>query len=137
MSFKSSSALVQSITFKRSLSIKAIVQDIIYRVRTGKIFRPDLPDYVQRFSEAKNPRFHTQLLENAKPLVPQGPYKQVFDIQYYSRDARRKIQREQVEPVKVLDPSAESLPPVPGRAKVYIDRGLVPNRGNPEQATEY
>ncbi|EME30698.1 hypothetical protein Gasu2_49430 [Galdieria sulphuraria] len=136
MAVKSKLTLVQSIPFKRSFSIKAIVQDIVYRVRTGKIFRPDLPDYVQRFSEVKNPRFHTHLQENAKPLVPQGPYKQVFDIQYYSRDTRRKIQREQVEPVKVFDPSAESLPPVPGRAKVYIDRGFVPNRGNPEQATE-
>jgi hypothetical protein len=118
----------------RSLSIKAVVQDILYRLRTGKIFRPDLPDYVQRFSQVKNPRFHPQLDESAKPLVPQGPYRQVFDIQYYSRDARRRIQREFVEPVKVFDPSAESLPPVPGRARVYKDRGPVPNRGDPKQA---
>lgn len=47
----------------------------------------------------------------ASPVVPQGPYKNVFDIQYYSRDSRRRITKEEVEPE---DPRKRALPPTPG-----------------------
>eukprot|EP00871_Galdieria_phlegrea_P003873 jgi/Galph1/4487/GphlegSOOS_G3151.1 len=133
---KVAKTLFNSVSQHRSFSLKAIVEDLIYRLKTRKIFRPDLADYVQHYSETKSDRFHHQLEGGKTPLVPQGPYKQVFDIQYYSRDARRVIRREEVESVKILDPEAEQLPPVPGRARIYKDRGYVPNRGDPTQAEE-
>lgn len=54
----------------------------------------------------------TQHRSQPQPVVPQGPYKNVFDIRYYNRDSRRRIMREEVNPV---DPRKSELPPVPGR----------------------
>lgn len=45
------------------------------------------------------------------PVVPQGPYAQVFDIAYHRRDARRRHTKEEVTAV---DAATSGLPPTPG-----------------------
>lgn len=47
----------------------------------------------------------------AAPVVPQGPYENVFDITYHNRDARRRTKREEVN---VDDARSAGLPPTPG-----------------------
>lgn len=47
-----------------------------------------------------------------EPIVPQGPYENVFDIAYHSRDSRRRNVREELS---VEDATARAgLPPTPG-----------------------
>jgi NADH:ubiquinone oxidoreductase subunit B14.5a (Complex I-B14.5a) len=55
------------------------------------------------------------------PVVPQGPYKNVFDISYYSRDSRRRMTKEQVDPTIAVD---DDLPPTPGRPLTVTYLGL-------------
>lgn len=44
-------------------------------------------------------------------MVPQGAYKNVFDITYHNRDSRRRIVKEEFDPA---DAAKGELPPTPG-----------------------
>lgn len=56
------------------------------------------------------------------PVVPQGPYQNVFDITYHNRDARRRIKKEQVS----LDGArSDGLPPTPGTPAKTTFLGLM------------
>jgi hypothetical protein len=43
--------------------------------------------------------------------VPQGSYKNVYDITYHSRDSRRQVLRERID---TIDATKDGLPPTPG-----------------------
>ncbi len=49
--------------------------------------------------------------EQEQPVIPQGPYKNVFDITYHARDSRRRNVKEELE---AADVAKQGLPPTPG-----------------------
>lgn len=55
--------------------------------------------------------FFQQHSAQPAPVVPQGPYRNVFDITYHNRDARRRLKR---ETVSIDDAKTAGLPPIPG-----------------------
>lgn len=68
--------------------------------------------------------FASSCLHSAQqqPVVPQGPYENVFDIAYHSRDSRRRNVREELS---VEDSAAKAgLPPTPGNPAQSTFLGL-------------
>ncbi len=54
-------------------------------------------------------------------VVPQGSYKNVYDITYHSRDTRRHITKEEVDPFAA---AKDDLPPTPGKPLTVTYLGL-------------
>lgn len=55
------------------------------------------------------------------PVVPQGAYKNVFDITYHSRDLRRRVTKEEIDPSAA---AKDDLPPTPGRPVTVTYLGM-------------
>eukprot|EP00184_Porphyridium_aerugineum_P000332 CAMPEP_0184700604 /NCGR_PEP_ID=MMETSP0313-20130426/14688_1 /TAXON_ID=2792 /ORGANISM="Porphyridium aerugineum, Strain SAG 1380-2" /LENGTH=139 /DNA_ID=CAMNT_0027160359 /DNA_START=109 /DNA_END=528 /DNA_ORIENTATION=- len=101
-----------------SKGLQGLIERIKVALSTGKLLRQDVVDDNLRLpaqeSGYRSPSPGSQL----KARIPQGKYKNIFDIAYHSRDARRKITRESVEAYK-YDAQGNQLPPTPG----------IPNKG--------
>mmetsp|Transcript_6165 Transcript_6165/g.13161 ORF Transcript_6165/g.13161 Transcript_6165/m.13161 type:complete len:138 (+) Transcript_6165:64-477(+) len=89
---------------------------------TGKLLRQDVADDNLRVPVKDLKYRFPSPASQEHPVIPQGEYKNVFDITYHTRDARRRILRETIEPVKT-DASGAELPPVPGRLPKIVHLG--------------
>lgn len=90
--------------------LRGLMQRVRERILTGKILRPDVEDDVLRLPvEQSGYRAAAPGVEQA--VVPQGPYKNVFDITYHDRDSRRRNTREELT---AEDLAKEGLPPTAG-----------------------
>ncbi|CAN8070105.1 unnamed protein product [Agarophyton chilense] len=94
--------------------LRGFVQRMQARVRTGKILRPDVEDDVLRkpVSES-NFRFPSPGSQRA-PVVPQGSYHNVFNIEYHSRDVRRRHSQQQLRTRDAPASASAALPPTAG-----------------------
>ncbi|PXF47489.1 hypothetical protein BWQ96_02633 [Gracilariopsis chorda] len=92
--------------------LRAFVQRLRERLSTGKILRPDVQDDVLRQPVSESKFRYPSPGSQQPPVVPQGPYEHVFNIEYHSRDARRRHTREQVHPSDAA--ATAGLPPTAG-----------------------
>ncbi|KAI0567072.1 NADH:ubiquinone oxidoreductase subunit B14.5a [Gracilaria domingensis] len=82
------------------------------RVRTGKILRPDVEDDVLRKPVSESKFRYPSPGSQPTPVVPQGPYENVFNIEYHSRDVRRRHTKHQIDAAQAA--ATAGLPPTPG-----------------------
>jgi len=100
------------------------LRGLMDRLRTaftrGKIVRQDVEeDNLRRPANETNFRFPSPGSQT-KPSVPQGPEENIYNIAYYSRDARRVMRHEVVSPAD-LPPS--DLPPLAGIPPKHVHLG--------------
>ena len=90
--------------------LRGMMQRMRDRFGTGKLLRPDVEDDVLRKPVSESKFRYPSPGAQQPPVVPQGPYQNVFDIAYHNRDVRRRHVREQVN----VEGSQSGLPPTAG-----------------------
>lgn len=101
--------------------LRGLIQRITTRLSTGKILRPDVEDDVLRKPVSESQFRSPAPIEQGNVVVPQGPYKNVFDITYHARDLRRRNLREELAPADM--PTSE-LPPTAGVPPQHVFLGM-------------
>lgn len=101
--------------------LRGFIERVRERLVTGKLLRPDVEEDVLRLPVEKSQFRFPSPGEQAPAVVPQGPYKNVFDITYHRRDVRRRNLKEEVDPSEA---NREGLPPTPGNPCQEIFLGM-------------
>lgn len=93
--------------------LRGLMQRVTERLSSGKLIRPDVADDMLRVPVEKSQYRDTTVYEESEVIIPQGPYKNVFDITYHARDSRRKNAREELASAD-FKPADDGLPPTAG-----------------------